>query len=441
MVKTLKIFIVCALVMLTSCTFRNDEFVDFMNMEAAKGMKFQVIGQGETDLGDGLPYNCYLPDGTTVNDYAEAESAGPNKIKQTTSVTATAIIQELLKYGNQKKVIEIVGTYPSVDGNWDSIRLSGKVMLPKEGKPKRMVLVSHYTVGSNAEAPSNCFSLEGILVQQGYGLIIPDYLGYGITSHMVHPYLVMDLTARNVVDMYLAVRPWLEAVGRAPENPEIILMGYSQGGANTMAVQHLIEMEYAYDTHPQRIDIHRVFAGGGPYDVKATYERFVITDTADYPVAVPLVVQGMILGNKLQIQMSDMMQGWLCEKMDPWINSKKYCTSQLNAMIGTKVSHELLTKEAMDQKSDKVAELYKAMNANSIISYNWQPNAPVYMMHSMDDETVPYANAANAKNKWNYANITYNFGHYGGHVKTCLRFIGAVNNLLMREEEERKQYE
>ena len=429
-----------ALVFLTSCQYRNDEFVDFTNIEAAKGMKFQVIGQGETDLSQGLPYNCFLPDGTAVNDYSE-ESEGPNKIKQTSSVTATAIIQELLKYGNQKKVIEIVGTYPSVDGNWDSIRLSGKVVLPKEGKPKRMILVSHYTVGSNAEAPSNCFSLEGILVQQGYGLIIPDYLGYGITANLVHPYLVMDLTARNVVDMYLAVRPWLEAVDRAPEKPELILMGYSQGGANTMAVQHLIETEYWNENDPQRIAIHRVFAGGGPYDVKATYERFVVTDTAGYPVAVPLVVQGMIKGNKLNIQMSDMMQGWLCEKMDPWINSKKYCTSALNTMIGTKVTHELLTKEAMDQKSDKVAELYKAMNANSIISFNWQPESPVYMMHSMDDETVPYANASNAKNKWQYANITYNFGHYGGHVKTCLRFIFAVNNLLNKEEEENKQYE
>lgn len=429
-----------ALVFLTSCQYRNDEFVDFTNIEAAKGMKFQVIGQGETDLSQGLPYNCFLPDGTAVNDYSE-ESEGPNKIKQTSSVTATAIIQELLKYGNQKKVIEIVGTYPSVDGNWDSIRLSGKVVLPKEGKPKRMILVSHYTVGSNAEAPSNCFSLEGILVQQGYGLIIPDYLGYGITADLVHPYLVMDLTARNVVDMYLAVRPWLEAVDRAPEKPELILMGYSQGGANTMAVQHLIETEYWNENDPQRIAIHRVFAGGGPYDVKATYERFVVTDTAGYPVAVPLVVQGMIKGNKLNIQMSDMMQGWLCEKMDPWINSKKYCTSALNTMIGTKVTHELLTKEAMDQKSDKVAELYKAMNANSIISFNWQPESPVYLMHSMDDETVPYANASNAKNKWQYANITYNFGHYGGHVKTCLRFIFAVNNLLIKEEEENKQYE
>lgn len=436
----------CAIVALctTSCRFRDDEFVDFMNIEAAKGLSFKVIGQAETDLGQGLPYNCYLPDGTGVNDYVSQEASasdGKAKMPQTSSVTATAIIQELLKYGNQKKVIEIVGTYPSVDGNWDSIQLSGKVILPKEGKPKRMILVSHYTVGSNAEAPSNCFSLEGTLVQLGYGLIIPDYLGYGITSHMIHPYLVMDLTARNVVDMYLAVRPWLDAVDRAPEKPELILMGYSQGGANTMAVQHMIETEYGKPEDPQRIAIHRVFAGGGPYDVKATYERFVTTDTAGYPVAVPLVVQGMILGNNLSIQMSDMMQGWLCEKMDDWINSKKYCTSELNTLIGTKVTHELLTKEAMDQKSEKVAELYKAMNANSIISYNWQPYAPVYLMHSMDDETVPYTNAANAKNKWQYANIKYNFGHYGGHVLTCVRFIGAVQNLLIQEEEENKQYE
>ena len=427
------------IIMLSSCSFHNDEFVDFMNLEAAKNMPFQVIGQGETDLSQGLPNNCYLPDGTPVNEYAAEE--GPHKIKQTTSITATAIVQELLKYGNQKKVLEIVGTYPSIDGNWDTIRLSGKVILPKTGKPKRLILVSHYTVGSNTEAPSNCFSLEGILVQQGYGLVIPDYLGYGITAHLPHPYLVMDLTARNVVDMYLAVRPWLEAVGRSPENPEIILMGYSQGGANTMAVQHLIETEYDHETDPKHIAIHRVFAGGGPYDVKATYERFIITDTADYPVAVPLVVQGMIIGNNLSIQMSDMMQKWLCDKVDPWINSKKYCTHQLNGLIGTKITHEMLTQEAMDQTSVKVAELYKAMNANSIISYNWEPIAPVYLMHSMDDETVPFANATHAKNKWSTANITYNFGHYGAHGTTCVRFIGAVNNLLHKEEEERKQYE
>ena len=424
----------------SGCQFHKDEFVDFTDTEAAKDLTFKVIGQGERDLSDGIPYDCYLPDGTPVNEFSASpeHEGGP---RRTSSVTGTAIAQELLKYGNQDKVIEIVGTYPSHDDEGNEITLSGKVMLPRDGMPKRMILVSHYTVCSNTEAPSNCFSLEGMLVRMGYGLIIPDYMGYGVTANEVHPYLVMNLTAHHVVDMYLAVRPWLEAVDRIPDDPKIDLMGYSQGGATTMAVQYLIETEY---NNPEQIDyisLHRVFAGGGPYDVKATYERFVNTDTAGYPVAVPLVLQGMIKGNKLNMQLEDMMQPWLCEHMDDWINSKRYTSAQINGFINTKVTHDILTDEAMEQKSAKVAELYKAMTVNSIISYDWTPKASVYIMHSMDDETVPYTNASNAKSKWKNANITYNFGHYGGHVLTALRFIISVQTLLVEEEEERKKYE
>lgn len=434
------------IISLTACQFKEREFVDFLDLEAAKDMPFRVLSQHETDLSHGIPYNCYLPDGTPVNEYKETSAVSDqdsvaNGPRRTSSVTGTAVVQELLRWGNQHKVLEIVGCYPSIDTNGDTIMLSGKVMLPAHKRPKRLILVSHYTVCSNAEAPSNCFSLEGLLVKQGYGLIIPDYLGYGITADRIHPYLVMDLTARNVLDMYLAVAPWLEAVGRAPEYPEINLMGYSQGGATTMAVQHLIELEHMEDD-PQPVTIHRVFAGGGPYDVQATYERFVTTDVAGYPVAVPLVLQGMILGNKLSIEMSDLMQDWLCAHMDDWINSKRYTSSQINSLIGTTVTHKLLTEEAMNQKSAKVAELYKAMTINSIISYHWMPIAPVYMMHSMDDQTVPYTNASNAKATWEYSNITFNFGHYGDHVKTCLRFIYSVQSLLQEEaKEERRKYE
>ena len=427
-------------VLLTACHIRDDEFVDFANAEAAKGLAFKVIAQHETGLENGLPANCYLPDGTPVNDYTDDSEEGPQE-RKASSVTGAAILQQLLKFGNQNRVTEIVGTYPSIDVNWDTVTLSGKVMLPAGQRPKRLILVSHYTICSNAEAPSNCFSLEGILVRMGYGLIIPDYMGYGVTAKQVHPYLVMDLTARNVLDMYHAVKPWLKAVGMEPEQPEIMLMGYSQGGANTMAVEHLIETEYWADEDPRQVKIHRVFAGGGPYDVKATYERFVNTDTASYPVAVPLVVQGMILGNNLDIKMTDLMQPRLYDHLDEWVNSKRYTSGQINGLIGTKVTHEMLTDEAMDQTSWKVSELQKAMVQNSITSYNWIPQAPVYIAHSMDDETVPFANAAHAKSKWSNANITYNFGHYGGHVQTCLRFIYSVQSLLEQEEEERRQYE
>lgn len=425
--------------------------VDFTELESAKDLKFRVIGQHETDLSQGLPTNCYLPDGTPVNDYNEANEANDGNdgnetnearaIRRTTGTTPSAILQELLKWGNQHKIIEVVGTYPSYDAEGNEVTLSGKVMLPKNGPLKRMILVSHYTTCSNAEAPSNCFSLEGLLVQSGYGLVIPDYMGYGVTAKEIHPYLVMDQTARNVLDMYLAVRPWLDAIGRIPDDPKIDLMGYSQGGATTMAVQHLIETEYWDESDVEHVSLHRVFAGGGPYDVKATYERFVNTDIAGYPVAVPLVLQGMIKGNKLNMELSDMMKPILCDHIDEWINSKRFTSAQINKLIGTKVTHELLTDEAMAQKSEKVAELYKAMTINSIVSQAWEPQAAVYIMHSMDDETVPYTNATRAKSKWQNANITYNFGHYGSHVLTCLRFISAVQQLLAQEEAERKQYD
>lgn len=441
--KKFRYILLLLLVVATSaCQFRDDEYVDFANIEAAKGLKFRVIGQHETDLSEGLPYNCYLPDGTPANEYNDAnETNDARSVRRTTGATGAAILQELLKWGNQNKIIEIVGTYPSIDIEGNPITLSGKVMLPKNGIPKRMILVSHYTVCSNAEAPSNCFSLEGVLVNSGYGLIIPDYIGYGVTAQEVHPYLVMDVTAHNVVDMYLAVKPWLEAVGRSADDPSLDLMGYSQGGATTMAVQYLIETDFSNASSMDYIMLHRVFAGGGPYDVKATYERFVTTDTAGYPVAVPLVLQGMIKGNKLNMQLSDMMKPFLCEHMDEWINSKRFTSAQINQLIGTKVTHELLTDEAMEQKSEKVAELYKAMTLNSITAYDWDPQAPVYMMHSMDDETVPYTNATHARSHWKDANITYNFGHYGGHVMTCLRFIYTVQELLAKEEKERKKYE
>ena len=148
----------------------------------------------KTRLGWDTP-SLYLPDGTPVNQYTDEQEPMADGPRRTNSVTGTAIVQSLLDWGNNNNVVEIVGTYHSWNTEYDDIVLSGKVMLPKGKRPKRMILVSHYTVGSNAEAPSNCFSLEGILVEMGYGLVIPDYQGYGVTSNEIHPYLVMETTA------------------------------------------------------------------------------------------------------------------------------------------------------------------------------------------------------------------------------------------------------
>ena len=185
------------------------------------------------------------------------------------------------------------------------------------------------------------------------------------------------------------------------------------------------------------IKIRRVFAGGGPYDVKATYDRYVETDVTTYPLAVPIMMQGMVVGNKLDLDMSELMAPRIYANLDEWINSKRYATAQINNQIGTNVTHELLTPKGMDRTSEEVSELYKAMVKNSILSYSWKPKAPVFILHSINDETVPYENAMLAKSKWQGSNIQYHLGYFGSHVNTCVYFIYMVYSLLVQEEKEK----
>ena len=117
-------------VLLTACKFGREESVDFTQITGLDSTMFRVVAQHEVDLENGFPMNCYLPDGMRINEYeeqAEEANMGPRK---TSSVTGAAIVQSLLDWGNGKKVIEVVGTYPSMDSEGNDVTLSGKVMLP-----------------------------------------------------------------------------------------------------------------------------------------------------------------------------------------------------------------------------------------------------------------------------------------------------------------------
>lgn len=417
--------------LLTGCTFDKDEYIDFSKYMTDSKAAFRPTAIKSTDVSVNLPEDTMLPGGTSVDDFL----ASGDVDTKATGVTLTAMVQNLLKYGNKSKVIEISGIYESKDQYGNPITVSGKLIIPEKGEIKRVILASHYTIGTNGEAPSNCFPLEGMLVKLGYAVIMPDYIGYGVTEASIHPYLMMDLTSRNVVDMYLSVLPYLKAINRMPENDDIYLMGYSQGGGTTMSVQYLIEKEYGPNSeHP--IEIRRNFAGGGIYDIKYTFESFIENNYASYPCGIPFVLVGQAVGNDLGIDILEkLLQPRIYDKIGDWFVTKKTTTLQMNEYIGTHVADQILTSYAMDRTNGEISTLYKCMVKNSVTSYAWSPKAPVYMFHSIDDDTVPYGNAIRAKERWSNSNIQYNFGHYGNHQMGCLRFIFTVVSLLKEEEE------
>ena len=92
MIFFLSVFIF--LFLFSGCSFKDDPYVDFGDIEGAKDLKFQVISQHETDLSQGLPYNCYLPDGTPVNEYSEISIQNSEVSIQDSEVSIQKVIRD-----------------------------------------------------------------------------------------------------------------------------------------------------------------------------------------------------------------------------------------------------------------------------------------------------------------------------------------------------------
>jgi len=77
-----------------------------------------------------------------------------------------------------------------------------------------------------------------------------------------------------------------------------------------------------------------------------------------------------------------------------------------------------------------MTDLYRVMMENSLIE-GWLPQRPIYLFHSIDDNVVPYVNAVNFQSQMaGITNMQCNFGHYGNHVLSCIRFMYASINLM-----------
>ena len=341
---------------------------------------------------------------------------------KTAKTNATSLARDLFGTFNCNSVIQIAGTYTGhdVDGV-TPLTQSGKLILPAKGPVKNLIIVSHFTIGANSEAPSEAFPMEGILAGKGYAVVVADYIGFGVTANRIHPYMHTRSTAQSVVDMALAVKPYLEHIGRAPQDKKVILVGYSQGGSTTMAVMSMLQREYKNE-----FPIKKTYAGGGPYDLCATFDISMKEDRTGIPCAIPMIVQGVNEGENLGLELADFFQPDLLAHYDEWINSKKYTVKEINRLINSSYLHEIMTDKGRDKTSAQTARLYKAMLNNSTL--NFLPTSPVFMFHSRDDQTVPFVNAQMAEHYYKQqCDVHYDLDHYGEHGTAFLKFIIKVS--------------
>ena len=307
----------------------------------------------------------------------------------------------------------------------DSLMVSGRVYLPKSRHLNGIVIANHYTMASDAEVPSNTLSMESIFTLKGYAVIMPDYVGYGLSRYEVHPYLHWRSAAETAVDLLECMPPLLDHYGYSYPT-DVIITGYSQGGAVALGVARLLEeMNNEEREMSGTWTIRQLYAGAGPYDPAATYTYCVARDTMGIPAAIPLIVMGLSDAYDLGFELEDFFLDPLLSNYDDWVLSKEYTVQQINQNMGSIVMSELMTPESLDPNHPIADMLYEVLLSNSNVGYDLL--SPAYFLHSIDDEVVPLLNTENLMNQMpNDDLISYDIDHYGSHMQASVPFMKYV---------------
>ena len=384
----------------------------------------------------GADYVMLSPLDTTVLPVIPAKDQGGNLVRQTLekdaiwqstqrqfarnhfsdeSVYRTMV--KIYRYTN-KHYVTFPVAYWSTDPQGDSLLVSGRVYLPKRRYLNGIMIACHYTITSDMEAPSNMLSMESLFAMKGYAVIMPDYVGYGLSRDKLHPYLHWRSAAQTAVDLLNCMPELLEYYGYSYPI-DVVVTGYSQGGAVALGVTRMLE----------EVDsvwiVRKLYAGAGPYDPAGTYLYSMERNEMGIPAAIPLIVMGLSDAYDLEFKQEDFFVEPLLSNYDEWVLSKEYTVGDINYLMGSTVMTELMTEEALDMDSPLADMLYEVLLWNSNVGYDLR--SPAYFLHSLDDEVVPILNTINLQEQMpDESGKTYDYDHYGSHMEASVPFMQYV---------------
>jgi pimeloyl-ACP methyl ester carboxylesterase len=266
------------------------------------------------------------------------------------------------------------------------IEASGLLAVPQNTNTVPALLsAQHGTMFKESDAPSNfpaTFSGFELFGAAGYVAVIPDFIGYGASSDVFHPYYDEEYSARTVVDMLKAAKYYLEQEN-IETNGNLFLVGYSEGGYVTMAAQKEIENNPEHD-----LTLTAVAAGAGGYDL--TEKMNIIADTAFYaePAFLPFIVQSYNTTYDWNRPLSDFFKEPYASLIPSLYDGTK-TREEINSELPT--APDSLFTDAFYlalQSPTGEAEVKEALAANSLL--DWVPETPTRMYHGTEDESVFY---------------------------------------------------
>lgn len=299
-------------------------------------------------------------------------------------------LKSYLDYGISLYTISYNTTYKG-----KNIKASGLVAFPDTDKGMPILNFNHGTTSLHADAPTEDliqYSFFSNAASAGYIVVIPDYLGFGVSDDIVHPYYRSDITGQTVVDMIRAAKE-LARIEGYNFNGDVFLSGYSEGGFATMSTHHNMEQN-----NYKGLNLIASAPASGGYDITGMLDYFLSKETYHVPYYIAYVAIGYKTSYDWDLPLSAMFNEPYSDLIPSYFNGK-YSGYEINSVLTDDLSLLLTSNFRNHFYSDSdLKVIVDAFEENSLD--NWIPKKKMLMYHGTADITVPYQNSVDTYNNF-----------------------------------------
>jgi pimeloyl-ACP methyl ester carboxylesterase len=293
-----------------------------------------------------------------------------------------ADVQERVKHG----IIIYKITYKTTFKDETQLA-SGLVCVPTGEGSFPVISYQNGTNTLHSNAPSvnpnyEYYLLLEAIASTGFVVSMPDYLGFGSSDDMFHPYLHKTSTVQTVLDMLRAVKE-LAAVRNFSLNNELFLTGYSQGGWATMQVQKAIEEEFSAE-----FNLKASSPGAGPYDLNYINEYILSQETYPMPYYFGYLYNSLINLDEEAVPPIEEIFKAPYDSLVPTLFDGSKSGEAINAELTTDVAALFTENYRLNFETDTLFNsLKEILEANSIEA--WNTSIPTKIIHGKADNYVP----------------------------------------------------
>jgi pimeloyl-ACP methyl ester carboxylesterase len=355
------------------------------------------------------------------NEYLEESTVVSELTKEQVAEKAGALSPLLVSYvKNGIKVYKI--TYKTKNTDGKEITASGALILPSTPNAASMISVQHGTIREDASAPSNfndgseAASFGALFGSMGYIIAYPDYIGYGASKDLPHPYEHRASLASASLEMLRAAKEFLKGQTEVKWDEKLYVAGYSEGGYATMSLQKMIEEEASSE-----FNLRASSCGAGAYD-KTAFMKYVINSKTHGIASYNALYLWVLLTYDRIYELNRPASYYFKEPF-----ATKIAESGITTPINQSFDSILNDSFKKDLNDGKDQDFLDAIADNDV--YNWKPKVPTQLYHGDADRLVFYFNSQKAYTTMkglgaNVELITIPNGDHGSSITSYL--IGTL---------------